>query len=1137
MVDLVPKLLSVVVPIYNVGSYLRDCLDSLRSQTYRELQVILVDDGSTDDSAAVAEEYVARDSRFQLIRQANAGLSEARNTGIPYATGAYLAFLDSDDVLASYAYEVLIGAAEATGSPLAVGSVHRLTSRGHYLGYPHNDVFRSTNLRTHVSTQQELLRDRTIWNKVFDKSFYDEHGFRFPAGRLYEDAPVSLPAHALASQVSVVNLPIYFWRAREGVDRSITQLDNDVRNVRDRFHSVNLVRASFAESGHHELRRVYQECAVWDELSNYLKFLPTATEEYQNTYLDLANEYLDDIGGPAVIDRLPRMRPHWRAIRARDLDALMEVVDTEFRPAAVKRAVPRSGLSSGITAIDWRDGKLHVEGYAYPDRRGMARPWSAARLFWLRESRTRRLRMVSSMPRRVSGPVAEGADPGRSYAWSGFSATIDPATLRHGGTWRSGSWTFAAAATDGTKLRRDGLRMGTEPLVLTAREVAPGVRVVPAVSHGVLQIRVTATETRVTGLRRVGDDLEITAESSVAVGADPVFSLAFVEGLPAVSAAATATVGENGRTTLVGRLPLDRIGLVDDSHNHVRGLFRRRLLVELGWQGSKSAHLATAQDLAPVRLPFGSDEIYSHTSMAGYLYIDTRPVGPVVTGAQWQPDGSLLLTGDTSGPAASELVLRVRGRRRDIGVPVVTEGTSWQAVIRPDAQLVAGAVVEMVPGLWDISYRPAGAPYDVTPPLGFADELLHTLPLTGEAPNGVRNHVEAVGGCRGAVRIGVELPPADRGADGQQRLRRAYTEQHGPLRDVLLVDGAEGRRYPDDLIAVVDEVVGRAGAPRVLWTAEQGESVPGNVERLALHSAAWYDALATSRWVLTNDDLPAFFRRRDGQTVLHLAQGWPVRRFGAGAVGHPLGASLLEQLAADTVRWSALVSPGPRATTVLRREYGYTGEVLEFGRPSAGLLLPERRAELRATVLDRLGVDPAKRVALYLPTWRTQEMRQQGWSNPGRLLDLPKVADGLDDDTVLLARRHPGLRDDISGSQGRVPDVSRYLNTAELMAAADVLITDYSSTLVDFAATGRPILVYAPDLEVFSRAPGLEIDLRAEAPGPLLTDSAEVVAALRDLDAVAAEHEAAYKAFADRYVESGDGGAAARVADWLLARA
>ena len=120
MPELVPGLVSVIVPIYNVEPFLRDCLDSLRAQTYTDLQVLMVDDGSTDGCAAIAEEFAAADSRFTLIRQANAGLSAARNVAVPQAKGEYLAFVDSDDVLAAHAYELLVQAL-AGGADFASG--------------------------------------------------------------------------------------------------------------------------------------------------------------------------------------------------------------------------------------------------------------------------------------------------------------------------------------------------------------------------------------------------------------------------------------------------------------------------------------------------------------------------------------------------------------------------------------------------------------------------------------------------------------------------------------------------------------------------------------------------------------------------------------------------------------------------------------------------------------------------------------------------------------------------------------------------------------------------------------------------------------------------------------------------------
>src|SRR5690242_6114774 len=119
--------LSVVVPIYNVEGFLDECLGSLAAQTFSDLEVVMVNDGSTDGSAAIAEAFAARDERFRLITQPNGGLSAARNTGIDAATGEFLAFVDSDDVLPPDAYERLVGALDKTGSDFATGNVHRLS--------------------------------------------------------------------------------------------------------------------------------------------------------------------------------------------------------------------------------------------------------------------------------------------------------------------------------------------------------------------------------------------------------------------------------------------------------------------------------------------------------------------------------------------------------------------------------------------------------------------------------------------------------------------------------------------------------------------------------------------------------------------------------------------------------------------------------------------------------------------------------------------------------------------------------------------------------------------------------------------------------------------------------------------------
>jgi CDP-glycerol glycerophosphotransferase len=211
---------SVVVPIYNVATYLETCLDSLAQQTMADLEIIMVDDGSTDESPVIAERFVARDERFRLVRQTNAGLGAARNRGIDQSTGEFLAFVDSDDVLPRRAYEALLGALDRTSSDFATGNIRRLTSLGTTRATFLANAFARERLETHITRLPSLTADRLACNKLFRRSFWDSHGFRFPEGVRNEDIPVIMPAHYLAGSVDVVAETVYLWRRREAGDLS-----------------------------------------------------------------------------------------------------------------------------------------------------------------------------------------------------------------------------------------------------------------------------------------------------------------------------------------------------------------------------------------------------------------------------------------------------------------------------------------------------------------------------------------------------------------------------------------------------------------------------------------------------------------------------------------------------------------------------------------------------------------------------------------------------------------------------------------------------------------------------------------------------------------------------------------------------
>jgi CDP-glycerol glycerophosphotransferase len=1135
MPELVPGLVSVIVPIYNVEAYLRDSLDSIRSQTYRELQVILVDDGSTDGSMAIAAEFVAADDRFQLVRQANAGLSAARNTGLPYAIGEFLAFVDSDDVLAAFAYELMVRAARVSGSDFVTGGVHRLRSHGHKWGYPHAEVFKTTSLKTHISEDNLLLRDRTIWNKLFRRTFWDKHAFTFPVGRLFEDAPVTIPAHALAKHVTVLNVPIYFWRVREGAQPSITQSDHDTRNIVDRFHSVDLVRKALIASGHHELLRVYQEQAIWDKLSNFLQFLPNASADYRREVLELANTYLDDVGDDAI-DRLPpKFRRQWRLIRAGRTDELVDLIT-----AGAKEPAPPSPeivpLKAAVQQVEWDGDRLALRGFAFVDGAGAARRWSTVRKLWLRRNGVRRPVLLPTRTVREPEIGRLAHDDKHAYDWSGFTASVDVKSLRIDGAWKACTWQIGVAATGGMSVKRGRLGIDeTAGLVLPLRRrVAPGTWVLPVAARGQLRLQVQRPTAYIETIRKVGDEAELVGVFSGNGGDGAQVHLVQAKGVASRSVPVTVEKRAEGGNTFTVRLPLGELGLDDHTENHTRGLNMQRMTVELEAGGDPPRHLIADHSCAQVRVLTGTDEVYTHLSRSGYLWIGTRPTGPVVTSAQWRPDGVLLLRGDSPRPLDGDLVLRRRGVRRDVYVPLHATESGWQVELDPMAVPGLGGTASLSSGGWDISFHPAGVAHDLIPPLGVTSATLRALPVATRV-EGVRCALEEGNRERAVLRVGDEVPAGKRTPQAQEGLRRRYFGgSRLPLKDVVLFDAAPRRRYLDDPAAVLAELRSRPDAPPALWTAALGQPVPAGAKRLPPLAEQWYEALATSRWVVTNDDLPVWFRRHPDQVVVRVARGWPVKRFGAAALNQPGARELNRRFATQSANLSAVVSAHTSATPLLRDGFGFDGPVLEFGRPADDLLATADRDKTRAEVLRRLGLSDRTRLILYAPTRRPIDARKRGWSNPGRILDLPVVAAALPADHVLLVRSHPALADEVVGMAPGVVDVSSYPGVGELLLAADALLTDYSALLADFAVVGRPILLYVPDLAQVEHSPGLNVDLATGAPGPLLRTVTEVVRAVRDIDAATAEYEQAVKSFAERHGTDGEGRAAARLVDWLL---
>lgn len=216
--------LSIVVPVYAVEDYLERCLVSLRRQGLDDVEIVVVDDGSPDGSLRIAQRHAKKDPRIVIVQQENAGLGAARNAGVAAATGEFLTFVDSDDEVRGPGYALAVTSLRTSGAAFAVLPYTRLHASGR-TAQPAwiADLYATPRVAVDITTYPQLLVHATAWSKVYRRSFWDEGGFSFPVGVLYEDQEVTTQTHAAAIEaggVDVVPVLTYLWRVRE---QSITR--------------------------------------------------------------------------------------------------------------------------------------------------------------------------------------------------------------------------------------------------------------------------------------------------------------------------------------------------------------------------------------------------------------------------------------------------------------------------------------------------------------------------------------------------------------------------------------------------------------------------------------------------------------------------------------------------------------------------------------------------------------------------------------------------------------------------------------------------------------------------------------------------------------------------------------------------
>ena len=459
---------------------------------------------------------------------------------------------------------------------------------------------------------------------------------------------------------------------------------------------------------------------------------------------------------------------------------------------------------------------------------------------------------------------------------------------------------------------------------------------------------------------------------------------------------------------------------------------------------------------------------------------------------------TLIVSGDGARPAGAVL----EGARATVIGRVTGGGKTWKALFPLRLSRFGGAELPLPTGEYTLSVEGV----DLAG-LRIERRLLTALGI-------------AVDGA--TVRVDPPLGAVYLTDEGQNALEQRYAAQSGGTENAVFFESFYGQSAGCNPRAIDRELAARApGVVRYWSVTDLSVPVPEGAIAVVEGSPEWWRARAAARLLVVNDWLRRRFARKAGQKVLQTWHGTPLKRLALHRPG--FDPRRMAAVVKESRRWDVLLAQNRYSERILTKAYAFFGKpVWVDGYPRNDVLTTGDGLAVRAA----LGIRPDERVLLYAPTWRDDRSEIVDFIDPEQLAH--------EADAVVLVRGHSRtLRPGRDQDGARVIDVTGYAQTAELLLAADELITDYSSVMFDFSVTGKPMYFLVPDLEHYrGQLRGFYFDLAARAPGPLVRTQDELLTALAE-DTVSAFADR-YAAWRDQFNRHDDGRASERVVSRIL---
>ena len=1142
--------ISVIIPVYNVQEFLEECLDSVLNQTIndfeltdgyqRNLQVILVDDGSTDDSGLIARDYADRYDNVEYVYEKNQGLGHARNYGCEFACGDYIIFLDSDDKIPPKAYERMYNMAVKNGSDLTIGNVWRFNSRVAWGSPLHEIAFSGNREVTHITESFELLYDTTAWNKLIKREFWIEHDFRFPEGILYEDLPVTLPMHYLANNVSMVYENCYLWRVRGGISKSITQTTSDIKNLTDRLHVMGLVDAFFDENISDE-ELILAKDLKWlkIDLRMFIDKVISLSKEESSGLTDILREYIEDnidLNNLEYLSELLKLK--YRYLMDDDYSKLIELLNFEYEDlessevylkdsdlvVACDKNISDKGYLimddyirdmtpvSYLLDVSFKKKELEIKGFAFIPGFEVDDLTDQELSFHLVNDNTRRKISLDfdniEIPDMSSFTIPFS---NLSYKGSGFKIHIPY-----------------------SQIRDDESLIGENRILATLKK------------NDVVQNFFIGFSKQ--NVRNRSDLKAIMRGDNYFCTKFELNKCLIVEISPVRHRYEEVSVADNRLCIHSPESYGDIFACYDESQ------FNRKFKVPFDYDEEKQVYSIDIGNLLfkECQVRYENGEPLVHKWKRFLLFNSDFGSCIVNTLGNYHYD-------ITKYENLTE-ILEISENQNNITINTklhsinVDEGKLVSAKLFfkdnknqsvhyiDDAKILSGNEMmfeinirdenitkNLYHGFYDILVEYNFENISFTTPLHIFESFSNTYSEDSFDYSIYRSSFWTL-----RLKSIRKWPSRE---DTKEKRRKIAQKRYPLFRRLpinnkrIMFESMWGSKYscnPRYLYEYIDE---NYPDYECVWSLKD-EHIPirGNAVRVRKDSLKYFYYLATSKFFVNNVNFADHYVKRPGQVEIQTMHGTPLKTLGIDVPGDFKTKKQEDEYIEKCGRWDYLTVQSDYASQVSSGCFRFNKKFLNYGYPRTDMLYAKNNEKDINELKSKIGLPLDKKIILYAPTWSQKNKFEL-------MLDLKSLKKSLSDEYVLILRLHHLSFNDWTApvNDDFVYDLSRYDSIEELYLVSDILVTDYSSVMFDYANLDRPIILFTYDLKEYrEKLRGFYIDIVENRPGPLVYTSKELEQAIVNIGEVEKENRDVRQKFREKFNQYESGSSSEKIFEEVM---